>query len=173
MKIKKNQIALELIKLDYCFQILINYFFKFSSKTRNFAEKKRRRVPVDKINETVDKIVGMVIGQASRHQAVKDDVSISIQNAIKDVIAKDLQPDEESGFSFTEYNHLEIYQGPTKLLTLPDETTSTDAAAADGDKANANANNNDSTSRGQLAHGEIIVKVKIRVHLFEILDIAN
>lgn len=113
---------------------------------------------MDKINETVDKIVGMVIGQASRHQAVKDDVSISIQNAIKDVIAKDLQPDEESGFSFTEYNHLEIYQGPTKLLTLTDESTATDAA--DGDKANANANNNDSTSRGQLAHGEIIVKVK-------------
>ena len=101
---------------------------------------------MDKINETVDKIVGIVIGQASRHQAVKDDVSISIQNAIKDVIAKDLQPDEESGFSFTEYNHLEIYQGPTKLLNLPEDNA---------DEANSTSNNND-----RMAHGEIIVKVR-------------
>ena len=103
---------------------------------------------MDKINETVDKIVGMVIGQASRHQAVKDDVSISIQNAIKDVIAKDLQPDEESGFSFTEYNHLEIYQGPTKLLNLPEDNNTDEGA------------NSTSSSNDRMAHGEIIVKVK-------------
>lgn len=94
---------------------------------------------IDKINQTVDKIVGMVIGQASRHQSVKEDVSISIQNAIKDVIANDLQPDEESGFSFTEYNHLEIYQGPTKLLNLPED--------------------DQNPTSGSSTYGEIIVKV--------------
>lgn len=104
-------------------------------------EKVRRKLNVDKINETVDKIVHLVIGQASRRQAVKDDVSMSIQNAIKDVLASEMEPDEETGFSFTEYDHLEIYQGPTKLLNLPD-----DNEAQNGDQA---------------LHGEIIIKVSI------------
>ena len=99
---------------------------------------------MDKINETVDKIVHMVIGQASRHQAVKDDVSMSLQHAIKDAILADLQPDEESGFSFTEYDALEIYQGPTKLMNLEDES------APDADKKSSNSPHE---------HGEIIVKV--------------
>lgn len=109
-------------------------------------EQRRKKLNLDKINETVDKIVGLVIGQASRHQSVKDDVSISIQNAIKDVIEKDLEPDEESGFSFTEYNHVEIYQGPTKLMNLPDEQI------------------NEAT--GQAVHGEIIVKVNADIRGF-------
>lgn len=99
---------------------------------------------MEKINETVDKIVHMVIGQASRHQAVKDDVSMSLQHAIKDAILADLQPDEESGFSFTEYDALEIYQGPTRLIDLPDEQDPSAAAKA-ADPA---------------THGEIIVKVR-------------
>jgi hypothetical protein len=104
----------------------------------------------------VDKIVHLVIGQASRRQQVRDDVSLSIQNAIKDVISQELQPNEESGFSFTEYDHLEIYQGPTRLLLLDEETEAAEKSGSGGGNKDA-PHGIDSESR---LHGEIIIKVR-------------
>lgn len=130
-------------------------FFLFCKKTNQTfewnvlcKEKIKRKINVEKINETVDKIVHLVINQASKRQAVKEDVSLSIQHAIKDVISQELQPDEESGFSFTEYDHLEIYQGPTKLLNFIDEEAATNGSA------------NASATDGSIRHGEIIIKVR-------------
>jgi hypothetical protein len=120
---------------------------------------------VDKIDETVDKIVHLVIKQASNRQEVKEDVSYSIHHAIKDVLNSELEPDEESGFSFLEYENLEIYQGPTKLLNLDDIPEYDNNGNEIGHKGRSTTISSDkkSASTHQLEdhekHGEIIIRV--------------
>lgn len=102
-----------------------------------FKKAHKRKLSVEKLNDTVDKIVHLVANQASKHQKVKEDVSLSIQNAIKDLLAADLQPDEESGFSFVEYEPLEMYQGPTKLIDFIEEEIVEDEVFEDDESAAA------------------------------------
>lgn len=91
-------------------------------------------------DSTVNNIVNMVIDKASHRQEVTNNVALSIQNAIRDVIGPEMEPDEESGYSFLEYDHLQIYQGP---CTLMHAITATDTSNSDS----------------ALKHGEIIIRV--------------
>ena len=123
--------------------------------------KAAKKINVGKIDETVDQIVQLVINQASNRQEVKEDVGLSIQNAIKDVLLSELEPDEKSGFSFLEYQHLEIYQGPTKLLNIMED----DGGVIENDDAGGEKHYNADGSRrarktsDSSKHGEIIIRV--------------
>lgn len=125
------------------------------------AIKKVRKVNVEKIDETVDKIVHLVIKQASNRQEVKEDVSYSIHHAIQEVLNAELEPDEESGFSFLEYENLEIYQGPTRLLELDDipaydnAATSNNISSNGAKKSAKDIHHKDDKEK----HGEIIIRV--------------
>ncbi len=119
---------------------------------------------MEKIDETVDKIVHLVIKQASNRQEVKEDVSYSIHHAIMDVINTELEPDEESGFSFLEYENLEIYQGPTKLLNLDDIPEYPDNQSKSISKNSSTVNNEKKSAKNiehedTEKHGEIIIRV--------------
>ena len=114
------------------------------------------------IDETVDKIVKSVVNQAQNRQTLKDTVSLSIQNALIDTFAAEMEPNEELGFSFLEYDHLEIYHGPTKLTDFIDES---DLADEDSTKTGKNGKAAKGPKRahhidGDVKHGEIIVIVK-------------
>ena len=108
---------------------------------------------INKFDETVDQIVNCVMSNASNRQQVKDNVASSIQSAMQEVIASQMEPDEESGFDFLEYDHLEIYKGPSKLMKI------------------CGTGKNDTTEN---KHGEIIIRVtqghKVSVHADEKSD---
>jgi hypothetical protein len=91
-------------------------------------------------DQTVNNIVNVVIDKASHRQEVTNNVALSIQNALKDVIGPEMEPDEESGYSFLEYDHLQIYQGPCQLMHA---ISATDASGSDS----------------AIKHGEIIIRV--------------
>jgi hypothetical protein len=122
------------------------------------------------IDETVAKIVRSVVNQAANRQEV-DTVSLSIQNALIDTFAADLEPSDDLGFAILEYEHLEIYHGPTKLTDFIDETNLTDDSAskqeADRNEAEAAASGRKVKGEpkrahhidGDVKHGEIIVIV--------------
>ncbi len=106
-----------------------------------------------------------MVNQAANRQQVKDNVSLSIQNAIIDSIAAELEPNDEIGFSFLQCDNLEIYHGPTKLTDFIDET---DLADEDTDNFSKSANKSSKSNGprkahhidGDVKHGEIIIIVK-------------
>ena len=109
----------------------------------------KKKLSMDKLNETVDKIVHQVANQAQHRQEVKEDVALCIQHAIKDLINNEFRPDEDSGFSFMEYHSVEMYQGPTKLLDFIEE------GEPSSPRKSKSIDMDDPTK-----HGEIIVIVK-------------
>ena len=113
---------------------------------------------LDEFDQTVDKIVNMVINKASHRQEVKEDVGVSIQNAFMDVIASHLQPNDETGFAYLEYNDVEIYQGPSRLMDLVqgNENNEGEEILANGKRVPKTARNDISDSA---KHGEIIIRV--------------
>jgi hypothetical protein len=109
------------------------------------------------IDETVEKIVRSVAKQAAKGQEV-DTVSLSIQNALIDTFAADMQPSDELGFAILEYEHLEIYHGPSKLTDFIDESDLTDESSSvrkvKGEPRHAHHID------GDVRHGEIIIIVR-------------
>ena len=119
--------------------------------------KRQRKLNVHLIDECVDNIMQLVINQASHRQAVTENVSLSISNAIKDIVLHEMEECPEIGFSFVEYEHLEIYQGPTRLLDFIEDTPSDDKSNEKQLKDKKSASNiKDETEK----HGEIIIRVK-------------
>lgn len=121
--------------------------------------RRQRKLNVHLIDECVDNIMQLVINQASHRQAVTENVSLSISNAIKDIVLHEMEECPEIGFSFVEYDHLEIYQGPTRLLDFIEDTPSDGQSNSnqkqEKDKKSA-LNVKDETEK----HGEIIIRVK-------------
>jgi len=95
---------------------------------------------MQEFDATVNNIVNIVIDKASHRQEVTNNVALSIQTALKDVIGPEMEPDEDSGYAFLEYDHLQIYQGP---CTLMHAISATDASGSDS----------------AIKHGEIIIRV--------------
>lgn len=71
---------------------------------------------IAKLDDTVDQIVHCVMNNASKGKQVKHNVSTSISDAIKDLIASEMEPNDDCGFDFLEYDHLEIYQGIKNIM---------------------------------------------------------
>jgi hypothetical protein len=117
--------------------------------------KKGRRLSLQLIDETVDKIVKSVVHQAAKGQEV-DTVSLSIQNALIDTFAADLEPSDDLGFAILEYEHLEIYHGPTKLTDFIDESDLTDDSASkqEAEKSEAEAEAAAAAAGGRKVKGE-------------------
>lgn len=134
---------------------------------------------MDKLNETVEKIVHQVANQAQKRQEVKEDVSMTIQHAIKDIINSEFRPDEESGFSFLEYKSVEMYHGPIKLIDFIDEESDEPKSpkkskpididdpikhgeiiviVKKGDKVVVKANEENDTIISNIVHGELIIR---------------
>lgn len=70
---------------------------------------------IDKLDGTIDEIVGCVMSNASKGKEVKQNVSSTISAAIQELIATEMEPLGDTGFDFLEYDHLEIYQGIVSL----------------------------------------------------------
>jgi len=134
-------------------------------------EEAHGKIDFSKIDQTVDHIVQNVLNQASHRQKVEDDVCLSITNAIKDIILHEMKPNRENGFSFVEYDNLEIYHGPSRLFDfidsehLLDESTQTNNADSDANNNNSNKNSNNKLLSAQnyfnddsIKHGEIIIR---------------
>jgi hypothetical protein len=128
-------------------------------------EEAHGKIDFSKIDQTVDHIVQNVLNQASHRQKVEDDVCLSITNAIKDIILHEMKPNRESGFSFVEYDNLEIYHGPSRLFdfidseNLIEESTQTDS----GENTSKNSNNKLLSAQNyfnddSIKHGEIIIR---------------
>ena len=128
-----------------------------------FIEARRqRKLNVHLIDDCVDNIMKLVINQASNRQQVTENVSLSISNAIKDIVLHEMEECPEIGFSFVEYEHLEIYQGPTRLIDFIEDSsnsaqsdTANSKQAISSDKKTA-TNIKDETEK----HGEIIIRVR-------------
>lgn len=58
------------------------------------------------------------MNNASKGKEVKQNVSSTIQSAIRELIASEMEPNEETGFDYLEYDHLEIYKGKYKQLII-------------------------------------------------------
>lgn len=118
--------------------------------------KKKQPININnKIDETVDEVLNYFIKQASNREELKESVSISLQHAIQDVvhtIKDEFKQDIESGFGFAEYENLEVYLGPTRLL----DYSANIPESENNEKEENTANKNKS---GSINHGEIIVKV--------------
>jgi hypothetical protein len=126
----------------------------------------KNELDIDRINSTVDKIVHNVIDMASNHMEVKQDVSVTLRDVIKDLI-HEMIPDEESGFSFLQYKHLELYHGPTQLISLDesltDESEFEDKAQQDPKKkkkikSDKKKATDEKGSPEKIKHGEIIIR---------------
>lgn len=130
------------------------------------SQKGPRRLSLQLIDETVDKIVKSVVAQAANRQQVKDNVSLSIQNALIDTLVAELEPNEEIGFSFLECENLEIYHGPTKLTDFIDESDLGDENSSSTKQSSGKSGSKRSDGKkahhieGDVKHGEIIVIVK-------------
>lgn len=128
-----------------------------------FIEAKRqRKLNVNLIDNCVDNIMQLVINQASNRQQVTENVSLSISNAIKDILLHEMEECPEIGFSFVEYEHLEIYQGPTRLIDFiedspnDNESDSNKKQNISKDSKKTATNIKDETEK----HGEIIIRVR-------------
>ena len=105
----------------------------------------------------MDEVLNYFIKQASNREELKESVSASIQHAIQDVvhtIQDEFKENVESGFSFTEYENLEVYLGPTKLLDY-----SKNIPESENSEIESNSTNDRKKSTGSIKHGEIIVRV--------------
>ncbi|RNA10658.1 adenylate kinase isoenzyme 5-like isoform X1 [Brachionus plicatilis] len=161
-------------RVHFC--VIRTDFADFHSSRNNINKKK---LSMDKLNETVEKIVHHVANQAQKRQEVKEDVSTTIQHAIKDIINSEFRPDEESGFSFLEYKSVEMYHGPTKLIDFIDEENEepkspkkSKAIDVDdptkhgeiivivkkGEKVLVRANDEHDTIISNIVHGELIIR---------------
>jgi len=69
---------------------------------------------IKELDDTVDQIVHCVMNNASRGKDIKQNVASTIQSAIAELIATEMEPNAESGFDFLEYDHLEIYKGKSE-----------------------------------------------------------
>ena len=114
---------------------------------------------LDQFDHTVDSIVNQVINKASNRQEVKEDVGLSIQTAFLDVIASHMQPNDETGFAFLEYDNVELYQGPSRLMDLvnPDALDTSVESKQDSNKKSPKTVKNDMSDSTK--HGEIIIRV--------------
>ena len=123
------------------------------------AEAKRiKQLNIELIDKTVDKIVQLVIKQAANRQQVVDNVTYCISNVFKDILLNELKENKEIGFSFLEYDHIEIYQGPTRLFNFVED----EGIAESADKTIVNEPNKKSTHHvpeESDKHGEIIIRV--------------
>jgi len=68
------------------------------------------------LDDTVDQIVHCVMNNASKGKDIKQNVASTIQTAIAELIATEMEPNDEIGFDFLEYDHLEIYKGMSDVF---------------------------------------------------------
>ncbi|CAF0891757.1 unnamed protein product [Brachionus calyciflorus] len=128
----------------------------------------KKKLSMDKLNETVDKIVHQVANQAQHRKEVKEDIALTIQHAIKDIINSEFKPDEDSGFSFLEYRSIEIKDDngepksprKSKPLEIEDPTKHGEiiVIVKKGDKVIVRANEENDTIISNIIHGELIIR---------------
>ena len=126
------------------------------------ASQNQKKTPINinsKIDETVDEVLNYFIKQASNREELKESVSVSLQHAIQDVvhtIQDEFKQDEVSGFGFTEYENLEVYLGPTRLLDYTAEIPESENSETEN---SGQRKLGKKSGDGSIKHGEIIVKV--------------
>lgn len=122
---------------------------------------------INKFDETVDEIVHCVMNNASKGREVKQNVSSTIQSAIRELIASEMEPNEETGFDYLEYDHLEIFKGPSKLMKLAGNGINDTEANLHGEiiirvqkghKVTVEADSNHDTIISNVDQGEIIIR---------------
>lgn len=121
---------------------------------------------INKFDQTVDAIVHCVMDNASKGKEVKQNVSATIQSAIQDIISSQMEPLEGQGFDFLEYDHLEIYQGPSKLMKMGNGKNNTEAnlhgeiiiRVKAGHRVEVRADDNHDTIISNIDAGELIIR---------------
>lgn len=121
---------------------------------------------IGKLDDTVDEIVHCVMNNASKGKEVKHNVSTTIKSAIQELIATEMEPLEGAGFDFLEYDHLEIYQGPSKLIKMNNTKNDTEAnlhgeiiiRVKAGHRVEVKADDNHDTIISNIDEGELIIR---------------
>jgi hypothetical protein len=103
------------------------------------------------------------IDQAAHGEQVKEAVSTSLQHAMKDVItnvlANEFELNYDTGYGVIQYDNLEVYKGPTRLLDILDDVSDDEPDQNQSFKLGKATNLKRGSEKASLKHGEIIINV--------------
>ncbi len=155
----------QLAKRDFC--LVKNDVVKEKKVSFEDDKKKRKRLSPDdinqKIDETLEEVLHHFIEQASHGEQLRDAVSTSLQHAVKDaidsILANEFEANEDTGYGVIQYENLEVYKGPTRLLDILDDVSSENTDLSNSTLGQVSSIQKQNADEASLKHGEIIINV--------------